>query len=415
MTSNFRKKRELDNERARRSTALLEVRARSAITPALGDQRTLELSRLTFILVVVGLLCFLGGASFMYGVDPRSNLVQARYDALLIQYETLDQDQKNLSERHKQLQDRYDGLKQEHAGLISKCDLLVGQKENLVRGYNDLMRIYESLLGQSRDLEQGLQKLARDYDALFGQNENLKKEYGGLIVTYNTLLGEKEGLLDDYSELIDEYGALWSRSIRPPYIYIHNRTVDIAFERTGGEIEKWEISFDTLEQNIRRGYSSRKKEKSVSLRKTDTEEMFRMVDYRPFVDAGPFEKVIATLYWELNDDDAFIREVWHIVTQLTSYSEDVGETPRYPLETFLAGGGDCEDTAILLASMIAAAPVDWKVELVYMDMYNPSDPVEPNHVIVCVDTGEQKYWIETTSSEVMCPYEPVNGWYFEVG
>lgn len=39
----------------------------------------------------------------------------------------------------------------------------------------------------------------------------------------------------------------------------------------------------------------------------------------------------------------FIYETWNIATQPTAYSEDIGETPRYPLKTFLAGGGDCEE------------------------------------------------------------------------
>jgi hypothetical protein len=52
--------------------------------------------------------------------------------------------------------------------------------------------------------------------------------------------------------------------------------------------------------------------------------------------------------------------------------------PRYPLETFLAGGGDCEDTSILFASMIKAAPVDWEVDLVYMDSDKPDEPPGPS-------------------------------------
>lgn len=64
----------------------------------------------------------------------------------------------------------------------------------------------------------------------------------------------------------------------------------------------------------------------------------------------------------METDYDFLYETWNIVSQLMVYSEDIGETPRYPLETFLAGGGDCEDTAILFASMIIAAPVDWDVQ-----------------------------------------------------
>ncbi len=80
----------------------------------------------------------------------------------------------------------------------------------------------------------------------------------------------------------------------------------------------------------------------------------------------------------------------------------------------MAGGGDCEDTAILLASMIEAAPVDWVVELVYMDIDNPLDPRDVNHVIVYIDTGQDQYLIETTGDEDMQPFDEVVGWYLRV-
>ncbi len=122
-----------------------------------------------------------------------------------------------------------------------------------------------------------------------------------------------------------------------------------------------------------------------------------MVDFRPFVDEQPFSKVISDLYHGLADDEAFVHEVWYIVIQLTTYSQEVEETPRFPLETMIGGGGDCEDMAILIASMLKAAPADYVVELVYMDMDNPTDPRDVNHVLVWVETpsGYKTYLCRT--------------------
>ncbi|MCJ7583331.1 MAG: hypothetical protein MUO30_00975 [Anaerolineales bacterium] len=70
----------------------------------------------------------------------------------------------------------------------------------------------------------------------------------------------------------------------------------------------------------------------------------------------------------------------------------------------------------MFASMILAAPVDWKVQLVYMDIDNPNNPQTVNHVIVSIDTDQASYLIETTTNEVMQPYiDGVTGWYFDVG
>lgn len=80
-----------------------------------------------------------------------------------------------------------------------------------------------------------------------------------------------------------------------------------------------------------------------------------------------------------------------------------------------ADDGDCEDTAILFASMILAAPVNWVVELVYLDADLPANPQEVNHIAVSIDTGSQKYLIETTEGKEMQPYTSgVTGWFFKV-
>jgi hypothetical protein len=125
-----------------------------------------------------------------------------------------------------------------------------------------------------------------------------------------------------------------------------------------------------------------------------------------FVDPAPIQEQAAQLYYATGGGEAFLREAWFIVTEMSTYSLDDGsegiklrdgiETPRFPLETLLAGGGDCEDTSILLASLILAAPVNWDVDLVHMDGHNFFDPQEMNHIIVYVYTGEKEYWIETT-------------------
>jgi len=190
--------------------------------------------------------------------------------------------------------------------------------------------------------------------------------------------------------------------------------VEIAFYKTDQTILSWWVDFDVLEYSIEQGYSSRAWPGYLTL-ELDNGDRLRAMDFRPYVDGRPFETVMATLYADSLNEDAFIYEVWNIVAQLSGYSSDIGETPRYPLETFLAGGGDCEDTSILFASMILAAPVDWKVSLVYVDIYHPTAPETFNHVIVNIETGSASYYVETTSDSVMQPYtEGVRGWTFEV-
>ncbi len=131
-----------------------------------------------------------------------------------------------------------------------------------------------------------------------------------------------------------------------------------------------------------------------------------------YVQTEPFREKMEELYFQSPSNEAFIRQVWGIVTQLTLYTEEEGDIPRYPLETLLAGGGDCEDLSILFASMIKAAPMDWQVDLVLMDTVHQSDPQSVDHMIVHVDTGQKDYLIEATSNQEMLPYSgDFSGWY----
>ena len=246
-------------------------------------------------------------------------------------------------------------------------------------------------------------RLQVEYGALEQEHALLRRAHDGLAAEHAILRDQFDGLQQDYDLLTGEFDWFRSEAIVPPYICTSGRNVQIAFRRTDQSVEHWEVPFESLERSIERGTDSRDNlffelGAMRKLHNTGTGEDYYVWDFGAFVDPEPFVDVMYDLYTELGDDDAFVREAWHIVAQLMTYSEEIEETPRFPLETFLAGGGDCEDTAILLASMIKAAPVNWMVELVYMDIDNPDDPQDVNHVIVHFDTGKQ-YLIETTADE----------------
>jgi hypothetical protein len=69
------------------------------------------------------------------------------------------------------------------------------------------------------------------------------------------------------------------------------------------------------------------------------------------------------------------------------------EYPRYPVETLVDNGGDCEDTAILMASMLQASPLNYDCILLEL----PAD--NPNHMATGV-------W---GSGQISGTYFPFNG------
>lgn len=310
------------------------------------------------------------------------------------------------------LLEQHDRLLQDYGDLNLEHDALRVEFEGLGRDHEALVADHEALAGQHATLRQ-------EYEGLAAQHSRLQQDYDGLLAEHDTLLSEHQALQGAHDSLTAQYDWLNTNALIPPYISVNGREVYIAFLRTDASVEHWEVPFESLEKSIQMGTEKRQgsiwaRTPTLLLESTATGETYTVWDYRAFVNPGPFRRVMGELYAEAASEYDFIYETWHIVAQLTAYSEDLGETPRYPLETFLAGGGDCEDTSILFASMIKAAPVDWEVQLVYMDMDYPEEPRSANHVIVAVNTGTESYLIETTSDYEMEPFDGVRGWYFDV-
>jgi hypothetical protein len=343
------------------------------------------------------LLCLLPlGVGYFLTHNPWQKTISVlndQYTALASEYNSLQRYCTNIDNEYALVLDRYSALEGDFNNVVYEYNLLMDQHETLKQTYDSLAIQHQTLRDQHSILQQ-------DHDSLIAERNTLQNNYDNLLLAYNQLAQEH------------------SRSISPPYIYIHNRTVQIAFEKTNRSIGIWQVPFDSLEADILRGNESRTRVKNRTFPTldlmTDTGETLPMLDYTEFVDSQVFAQVVSDLYRESDSAEAFLREVWSIVTQLSLYSAEIADTPRYPLETFLAGGGDCEDTSILLASMISSAPTDWQVDLVYMDSDNPLSSDEVNHIMVYVDTGIETFYIETTNDQVMEPYEWVRGWRVEV-
>ncbi len=270
-----------------------------------------------------------------------------------------------------------------------------------------------------------------DYDRLI-------TEYNDSVYQYNELLASHNDLIDDYNELttqfeqyveeVEEYSEQFEGAIVPPYLLVENREVNLVFHNLDGDLEYWNWKVEALEASVLRGYFMREMDIStlnylgwhdIANRFTTDSKYVqlrgrRALDFRPYIMEDAFEPIASEFFARHPDDESKIREVWNMVTQLNKYSTEITETPRLPLETLLLGGGDCEDLAILTASILKAMPAEWDVSLVYMDGDNPTNINELNHVTVYVDTGRYKTFVESTQGEIMNPWEEVDGFYLEV-
>ena len=274
---------------------------------------------------------------------------------------------------------------------------LDGELTSSKNQYNDLQNDYNELENRYDKLEAELTSLNNQYDALQNNYDELYNEYLELLADYTSTL-------DEYISALEELG----QSLQAPYTAISGREITWAWKDIDGNIQKWTLTVDGY-----RGWIELPEPNETVLLQCDS-TTFRMVDFRPYVRTEGFSIVIPGLYQQCADEMVFAKEIFNLVTQLTVYSEDIGEVPRWPVETLTEAGGDCEDLAILFASLIKAAPYPYDLELVYMDADNPTDPQIPNHVIVKISTDDWTVFAECTSDQGWDYYERVVGWYYEL-
>jgi hypothetical protein len=220
-------------------------------------------------------------------------------------------------------------------------------------------------------------------------------------------LTQKQNELAQKQKELEEYrGAL-----KVPYAAIIESNVTWVFKTSDGNIVNWYVPLDTYNY-----YINKPKPTEYHLL-TIGEQTFKVRQMELFVQPEFFAQVISSLT-KGNTAEDFVREVFNLRVQLTLYSSDITDTPQWSVETMTKGTGDCEDFAILMASLLVAgnnyASYGMTVKMVYMDAENPTNPQTVNHASLLVNyrdgTGQ---FVESTSS-VMSPWSEVVGWYFDI-
>lgn len=285
------------------------------------------------------------------------------------------------------------------------------------------------VLSPSCSYSQDNAHLTNQYNDLVREYNDLLQKHNDLVQQYNSLLEQNNEYREDMEQVLNELQTALEGAIVPPYITMNGRKASYSFRNLDNQIESWSFDVETLEANTITGTFMRNL--SISdlnrLGLSDVTQRFingkkyvnlggefTFLDFRPYILKDNFLNSATNFYSRHTDDESRIKEVWNMVTQLCPYTGEMKETPRLPLETLLFGGGDCEDLAILTASILKAMSSDWTVQLVYMDSDSPTSYRTINHVSVFVDTGEYKTFVESTQKDIMSPYESVDGFYVDI-
>lgn len=275
------------------------------------------------------------------------------------------------------------------AGYYYYTEYIVPQIEELQDAVDQLTSDYEGLTGEfnaltdeHEELNQQLQGLQDDHTELISDNEELMSEYEALTEQYEQLQSEYETLLSDYEAA---FGGL---DISPESIPVLEKLY--TWEWDGVERS---ITITVPEQLY--DYYSEK-------------ERYQTTDYRGYILHPVDDQYVEALLYEFNliqvveglseenETDLIISFIQNMDYALDPDSKGLTEYPRFPVETLVDGGGDCEDTGILMASLLDCMG------------YNVSLILLPDHLAVGVEVNATGvhwvydnvtyYYLETTAT-----------------
>jgi hypothetical protein len=270
---------------------------------------------------------------------------------------------------------KLDELTQQHLDLNTR-------HEDLTSDLEDLQGEFEDLQGDYDELDEDHQGLEDDYDSLSEALADLTEEHDALNATLNETLEEYDSLFMQY--LI----VTGSAPLTPQPLSNDTTRRDFAWMYDG---KTWAFSL-YIPDHLYYYYSNKTRvpTEDYSVYVThphDDEYMSTILD--------KFDEIVLE---EGYDENQKVNLVVAFIQSLPYTADDVStgfdEYARYPLETLVEGGGDCEDTSILASALLD--PMGYDVVLISL----------PGHVAVgvAVDAlgtywlheGTQYFYVETT-------------------
>lgn len=211
------------------------------------------------------------------------------------------------------------------------------QIDYLEEKYNQLEADFHEATSENADLEQKLSTIQQAYSDLLDEKENLLQEQQALEEQMKTLEDLYESLLDDYQKSV-------------------------------GGLDFSNLSIPVIEQSFEWSYKGKSYSVSINVPEPmydyySNKDRYQTSDYRGYILHPYDDNFIKTFIWDfrkigtLNGLDSeeqvgLIISFVQNLNYLTDDFENFDEYPKFPVETLVDGGGDCEDTSILLSHLL---------------------------------------------------------------
>ncbi len=321
-------------------------------------------SSLSIVLLIVGVIVG-AGIGYVYLNLINTPIINSHIDTIAqneLEIASLTSDLDDMTEENEMLQGDYDELDIE-------SDLLIIDLSTLTTRYDALDSSYEMLQG--------------DYDELDTESDLLGSQLSNLTTRYDTLESSYEEILSIYQIAVASLplsaAPISSEMIALDFSWYYNGRVCTVSLSVPESMYDYYSEKDRAETNDFSVYVSHP---------YDDEYISTIAQKMNFI-------ALARSYSELDKIQMVIAFVQSLPYTSDSVTTPYDEYPRYPIETLVDNGGDCEDSSILTASLLTAMNYD-------IILVNP-----PGHMAVAVKIDaygsyylvddEKYFYLETTA------------------
>jgi len=267
----------------------------------------------------------------------------------------------------------------------------------------------EYIIPQIEELQDAVDQLTSDYEGLTGEFNALTDEHEGLNQQLQSLQDEHTDLMGDQEELMSDYEALTEQ-----YEQLHSEyeTLLSDYEAAFGGLDISPETIPVLEKQYTWTWDGVERSINVTVPEQlydyySEKERYQTTDYRGYILHPLDDMYVEALVYEFNviqvdeglteenKTDLVVSFIQNMEYTLDADSKGLTEYPRFPVETLVDGGGDCEDTGILMASLLDVMG------------YNVSLLLLPDHLAVGVEVNATGvhwvydnvtyYYLETTA------------------
>ena len=280
-----------------------------------------------------------------------------------IAYSNLESSYLQLRSEYLQVQEEYMRLQEEYSSIKSDYAELSDSYRQLEDRYVKLLRDYEVLSLEFESLENRLRAIEEEYRDALSRYSELQDRYAKLEHEYDVFRNKYEALLINYTDLSMNYTLLLTGL---KSIGINADNINELWKLSEVMISKTYLIYD-YDEGLWRWYFWRQVpvtyylyERTRIVHEPMTLEE-RVIRYsktlvKEYVH-NPIINDIADFLWNVSGEDGerFVNYVLQIVHQMPYVETHYAKSP---VETFIEGTGDCDNVAILAATIIENKGLD---------------------------------------------------------